>query len=199
MAQALLHQREQFGIVRRFGIDHAMGREPRLVEAGREQVPPAHHPQHRPPGARGDAGKEQGGGGIVARLRRRGGDLVQRVEPQPAVSEPRVERLRAEGQHLAPPMPLALDRAERFAQGGDNGLRHGANDSRQRQSFLFCSHGVRSQAGDSGGGSAAARCAEGPPPSVTPALCRRPQCTSGPVMISFGVACLPVDPGTGPG
>jgi hypothetical protein len=116
VAEALLHQREQLGIVRRLGIDHAMRREPGLVQAGGKQVPPAHHPQNRPPGARGDAGEEQGGGGIVARLGRRGGDLVQRVEPQPTVSEPRVERLRPEGQHLATPMPLALDRAERFAQ-----------------------------------------------------------------------------------
>ena len=117
MAQAFLHQREHLGIVARLGVEHAIGREPRLVEAGREQVAPPHHPQDRPPGARGDAGEEERGRGVVAQRWRGGGDLVQRVEPQPTVGEPLVDRRHTERQHRATAMAVSLDRAERIAQG----------------------------------------------------------------------------------
>lgn len=88
MAQTLLHQRQHLGIVHRFGIQDAFGREPGLVEPRREQVAASHHPQYRPPGTRGDPGEEQGGCGIVPHTRACGRDLVQRIEPQSAVREP---------------------------------------------------------------------------------------------------------------
>ncbi len=115
MAQPLLHQRQQLGIVRRLGIDHPVRRQPRLVEAWREQIAPPHHPQHRAPGARGDTGEEQGGGGVIARMRGGGGNLVQRIQPEAAIPQPGVERLDPEGQHLAAAMPVALDGAEGIA------------------------------------------------------------------------------------
>ena len=115
MAQPFLHQREQFGIVRRLGIEDAFGRQPRLVQAGREQVPPAHHPQDRSPGARGDAGHEQGGGGIVAHAGAGRRDLVQRAERESAARHPRIDRADPEGQHGAASQPIPLDRAKGFA------------------------------------------------------------------------------------
>ena len=88
MAQPFLHDRQHFGIVARLGVQHALGRETRLEEPGREQVAAAHGPQHRAGGARGDRGGEQHGGGVVAPDRRAGRDLVQRVEPEPPVRQP---------------------------------------------------------------------------------------------------------------
>jgi len=44
VAQPFLHQREQFGIVGRLGIEDAFRRKTSLVEARCEQVPPAHYP-----------------------------------------------------------------------------------------------------------------------------------------------------------
>ncbi len=123
MPQALLHQRQHLGIVRRLGIEHAFGCEPGLVQPGGEQVAPPHHPQHRAPGTRRDPGEEQRRRGVVAHPRAGGGDLVQRVEPQPAMRQPRIESPHPERQHLAPTMAVALDRAQRGAKGGDDARR----------------------------------------------------------------------------
>ncbi|SEJ59663.1 hypothetical protein SAMN05428950_102151 [Sphingomonas sp. OV641] len=115
VAQPLLHQREQLGIVACLGIEDALGREAGLVETGRKQVAPADNPEYRAPGARSDSGDEQGGGGIVAQVRGAGGNFVQRIEPEAAIGDPLVERGDAERQCLTPAITVALDGAERFA------------------------------------------------------------------------------------
>jgi len=115
VAQPFLHQREQFGIVACLGIEDTLGREPRLIEAGREQIAPAHYPQHRPPGAGGDAGHEQGGGGIVTHARAGGGDLVQCAQSEAARRQPRIDRADPERQHRPTAQPVPLDRAQGFA------------------------------------------------------------------------------------
>ena len=58
MAQAILHQREKFGIVPRFRIENAVRIDAGLVKAGREQVPRSHRPQDRPLGTRNDSSDE---------------------------------------------------------------------------------------------------------------------------------------------
>ena len=115
VTQPFLHQREQFGIVACLGIEDALGSEPRLIEAGREQVPPAHHPQHRAPGASGDPGHEQGRGGIVTHARGGGSDLVKRPQSKAARRQPRIDRADPERQHRTPAQPVPLDRAQGFA------------------------------------------------------------------------------------
>lgn len=140
VAQPFLHQRQNLGIVGSLGIEHAFGREARLVQAGREQVAAAHDPQYRSPGTSGDPGEEQGGGGIVAHGRRGGGDLVQGIEPQAIVAQARIDRAEAERQHRATAVAIAFDGAERVAQGlEDARLGHGRYDSLNGVSFLLCS------------------------------------------------------------
>lgn len=140
VAQPFLHQRQHLGIVGRLGIEDPFGGEPRLVEAGREQVAPSHHPQHRTPGARGDPGEEQGGRGVIAHRRRRRRHLVQRIEPQTGVGQTRIDLADAERQHRAAAMAVAFDGAERVAQGlEDARLGHSRYDSAMGISFLLCS------------------------------------------------------------
>lgn len=112
MAQPLLHDREQFGIVGGFGIDQAFMVEPDLGEPGGEQIAPPHHPQHRSPCTRGDSGEEQGGGAIIGHVARSRGDLVQRVEAQPAIGEPRIDRRESEGQGRAAAETFGLHGAQ---------------------------------------------------------------------------------------
>ena len=118
--QPLLDQREQFGIVACLGVQHARRIEPRLVEAGREQVARAHDPQDRPLRPCQDAGDEQDGGRVVAPARSARRDLVQRAEPQAAIGQPRVERPQPERQNRRA-TPLAFDGPQRFTQLRDGG------------------------------------------------------------------------------
>ncbi len=137
MAQPLLHQCEHFGVIGRLGIEHPLGREPRLGDAGREQVAPADDPQHRSPGARGDPGKEQGGSGIVAYAWARARHLVQRIESQPRRRQLGIDRPDPERQHGAAAQAIAFDRTQRFAQ-GNKGIGRGQGTTR----FGLCSHFV---------------------------------------------------------
>jgi len=115
MPYPLLHQREQFGIVIRLGIDDAVGREPRLVQARREQIAAPHHPQYRPPGTRGDSGHEQGRGGIIAKAGAGRSDLMEGIESQPSARQPRIDCAHAERQYRAAAQAIPLDRAQGFA------------------------------------------------------------------------------------
>lgn len=130
VAQSLLHDGEHVGIVMRLGIDHPPRRQPDLRQPGGEQVAPAYHPQHRTPGARGDSGKEQRGGGIVAHVGRRPGDLVQRIESQSPGHQLCIDRADPERQSLPTAVGSALDRAQFLAQTGyDGGTGHAGHDS----------------------------------------------------------------------
>ena len=115
MPDPLLHQREQFGIIPGLGIENALRREPRLVQAGREQVAAPDHPQYWPPGARGDPGREQSRGGIVAKARAGSSDLVKRIEPQPSARQPRIDCADPERQDRATAQAIPFDRAQGFA------------------------------------------------------------------------------------
>lgn len=118
MTQPFLHQGQHLGIVARLGIEHALGIEAGLIETRREQVVAAHHPQHRAPGARRDPGDEQRRRRVVSPARARRRDLVQRIEPEPAIAQLRIDRRYAERQHGTPTMADALDRTQRFAKFG---------------------------------------------------------------------------------
>ena len=125
--QPFLHQCEHFRIVRRLGVEDAFRREPRLEQPRREQVAPAHDPQHRSPCTRGNAGEEQGRRRVVAGGRGSGRDLVQGVEPQPLGREFRVDRTDAKGQHRPTPVPRAFDGGQLIAQRlEDSGVGHGS-------------------------------------------------------------------------
>ena len=148
MAQPFLHDREQFVIVLRFGIQDALGGQPRLIQARREQVAPPHYPQHRPPGARRDPSNEQRRGGIVGQIGARPRHFMQCIEPQPAIGQPRVHPLHAKGQHRATAKAGAFDCAQCFAQlADDGGIGHDpVTDSDSGNMFLFCSNCSSSQA-----------------------------------------------------
>ena len=123
MAQPFFHQRQQLGIIACFGVKDALRRQPGLIETRREQVARAHHPQHRTPGARHDAGDEQRRRGIVPPARTLACDLVQRIEPHAAIRQPGVHRLDPERQHRASATGIALDRSQRLPQLGQGGYR----------------------------------------------------------------------------
>ncbi len=101
MAQALLHHCEHILVPPAFGVE-----DPRRAKTGerkprREQVAAAERPEDRPLQTRGDARDEQGRGRIVAELRPRAGDLVQRTDRKPAARQPRIHCLHPERQALA--------------------------------------------------------------------------------------------------
>ncbi len=98
MPQAFLSQCQRLGIVGGFGIEDALWFKSRLHQAGGEQVAAAHDPQNVAPTARRDPGQKQAGGGEVARLDAGGGDVMQRVESQPAGRQPCIHPLHPEGQ-----------------------------------------------------------------------------------------------------
>lgn len=111
MAETLLQQREQLGVVPRLGVEHALGIEPRLIEARREQVAGAYHPQHRPGRPRGDAGHKQGRSRLVAPVSALARHLVQRVDPEAGIAKPSVDRAKTEGQDQALMPAATLDGA----------------------------------------------------------------------------------------
>lgn len=119
MAQPVLHQREQLGIVARFRIDYALGVEPRLVQPGREQVARAHGPQDRPGRAGGDAGHEQHRRGIVAPACTLPRNLVQRVDPEPLAGQSPINRGNGERQHRTALPAIAFDGAQCLSQLGN--------------------------------------------------------------------------------
>ncbi len=129
VTQPFLHQREQFGIIACLGIKDAFGRQPCLIEAGSEQIAATHDPQDRAPGTRGDPGHEQGGGGIVRHFGRAGRDLVQGIQPQPAIGQPRINLRNPERQGFTPAMTVAFNGAERFAKLCNDGGRGHWHDS----------------------------------------------------------------------
>ncbi len=118
VAQGILHDRQQFGIVARLGMDQPFGRQPRLMEAGREQVAAAHHPQHRPRPSRGEPGEEQGSGGILAPARPGRRRFVQRIDTQAAAGESPVDRVDSERQHRMRRAAPRLDGGDRLAELG---------------------------------------------------------------------------------
>ena len=130
MAQPLLHQLEQFGVVGSLGIDHPVRPEPHLGEPRREQVAATHYPQHRPPGPGSDAGQEQRGRAIVGHVRTCARNLVQRIERKAASGQHFIERRHPERQHLAPAIAAAFDGAQLRTQCvQDRGLSMGHDNS----------------------------------------------------------------------
>lgn len=97
--EPFLHRREHVGIARKLGMDHTIGVEAGLGEAGGEQITGMTAPQHRPLETRGDAGEEDGGAGLRSerRLGRRG--LVQRAGGKAAAGQRGIHRRQAERQH----------------------------------------------------------------------------------------------------
>jgi hypothetical protein len=115
----------------------------------RDLFAPPHHPQNRAPGARGDPREKQGCGAIFGHVARSGGDLVQRVEPEPTIRQPRIERLHSEGQHRSATETLGLHRAQLLAKLGKDGrighrVAAATHDSGTRM-FPFCSSWPQSQ------------------------------------------------------
>ncbi len=115
VAQGLLAHGQQCFFVAGFDMNDAVGREPRLSQARREQVGPRDAPQHLALRARGDAGGEQTGRGAVDDPVALARHLVQRTQRQPAARQAIVDRGNAEGQH-ARRAPAAVERLDALAQ-----------------------------------------------------------------------------------
>ncbi len=141
MPDPVFHQRQQLGIVARFGIEHAVGIEPRLVKSRREQVAPAHDPQHRPLGAGDDGGDEQGRGRIVPPAGALAPHFVQRAQPEARIRQLPVDVLHAEGQHRASAVVGVIHDANASEQLGKYDIIGEHNDS-GKGVFCFCSHRI---------------------------------------------------------
>ena len=123
MAQAFFHRQEHIGVAARLDMDHAVGVQSREVKGGGEQVMPAQAPEDGPFGSRKDAGQEDRRARIVGQLGA-SGDLVERAGRDPAVREPRIDRLDAERNDLVP-RAHAFDPRNCGAKiGEDGGLAH---------------------------------------------------------------------------
>jgi len=147
MARALLHHRKHLLVVAAFGIKKAIGRQPHLSEAGREQVAAGQRPEHLaafPPRhgeAGGERGEEQGRGGLVI-----GGTAGRRglVQPpgQAAPRQPFVHPGDAEWQ-ARPPVSGgtgAFDPAHLLAQGGEARIHGGRSlHATRTHMFVLCS------------------------------------------------------------
>lgn len=118
VAQPLLHQGEQLGIVVRLGVQQPVGGEARLVEPRREQVAGAQHPQHRAVAARNDPRDEQRRRRIVAPPRAHRRNLVQRIEPQSPVRQPIIQPGDAERLHRPRAAAIPGKEPNGFAQSG---------------------------------------------------------------------------------
>ena len=138
VAQALLHQTGDVGIVGRRDADQPGGRQADGGKVGREQVLTAGDPQDRAPAARGEAGEEQSGRDLVIERRRRGGDVVQRIQPQPAIGQQQVDTLDPERHFRAAVVTVALQAAEQGLERHKGATRrgHGITDYRS-WSVLF--------------------------------------------------------------
>jgi len=83
VANPLLDHRQHLLVIAAFGIDEAIGSQPRLGEAGREQIAAGKSPEHLPGCAArhceagGERGEKQGGCGLVIGRGRRRGRFVQ--------------------------------------------------------------------------------------------------------------------------
>ena len=126
VAHAFLHHRQHLRIVAALGEEQAVRRQPRLREAGREQIAPRHRPEHlafrprrrakRAASAARNRVAAASSPGATARRRR----LVQ-PQAQPAAGQPGVHLREPEGQARPRPRPAAaaLDGADLGAQGGE--------------------------------------------------------------------------------
>ena len=119
VAKPFFHQREQFGIVPRLGIEDAFGIEPRLIKARREQVARACCPKDWSFGARGNCGDEQDRRGVVAPARALTRDFMQCIQPKAFVGKPLIHLADAERQHRAMVMAIAFNGAQHLAQLGN--------------------------------------------------------------------------------
>ncbi len=81
MTKRILHNRKQFSVVVRLGMDQPFGGKPRLVQPRREQVAPPRHPQDLSRMTRGDPGQKQRRRGIIAPVVARCRNFVQGIDP----------------------------------------------------------------------------------------------------------------------
>lgn len=119
LPQPVFHQRQEFGVVAGFSVQHALGIQPDLIKRRREQIARAHNPQDRPAGTRRDRGDEQGGGRIVAPPGAFPGHFMQRVSPEPQIGKPRVDFGNPERQDRAGAI-ASLVNPERLSQLGND-------------------------------------------------------------------------------
>jgi hypothetical protein len=93
VAEAFFHDCQHFLVVAAFGVEDAGGAQARAGEPGREQVAAGQGPEHRPlpaPEPGGDAGEEQGGGGIVGERGPRAGDFMKAGHGDPPARQPAI-------------------------------------------------------------------------------------------------------------
>lgn len=147
MAGPLLHHREHLLVIAAFGVEQAIGSQPRLGQAGREQVAAPQRPKHLaafPPRSgetRGERGDEQGRGGFVIGAGRCRRGLVQ-PPGKTAARQPFVHFRHADRQ--ARPIVAGgtgvLDPAHLFAQGGKARIQKGRRlHATRTHMFVLCS------------------------------------------------------------
>ncbi len=122
MAQPFFHAGQHRGVVAGLGIDHPVGRQPRLFQPGREQVGLRHAPQDRPAQPRRDPGRETRRRRAIDRAITTARHLVQTPQCQPALRQPPVQRVDPKGQHPGRRRPRRLKPGDAGAQWRDGGM-----------------------------------------------------------------------------
>lgn len=137
MTDAILHHREQFGIVPAFGIKDQVGSQTRLRQSRCEQVTPGHRPKHLPVPGRAREPRcqrrlEQSRGRVAGHVRPGRRDFVQRPQRQATTGKPVIHIGEIERQKiLSTRWRNALDTPYLAAQGGQTlGLRCGSGHKR---------------------------------------------------------------------
>lgn len=135
VAQRILAHGEQYLVILALRIKHALGSQPRLLEARRVKIEARQGPERRHARSGGKTGRnsggEEGGGGIVTQTGGRRCDFVQTRTVETAAGEKMIERSDAKGQHGS---ARRGDARHHIAQRGNllgtaprQGKRHGAH------------------------------------------------------------------------
>jgi len=148
MAHPLLDHREHLIVAPAFGVNETIRGQPRLRQAGREQIAPRERPEHLPAfparhrEAGGERGEKQGRGGLVIG---RGRGRCRLVQPagESAARQSFVHLRNAEGETRPRPGPGRagpFDRAHLRPQGGEARIQGtGSLHATRTRLFALCS------------------------------------------------------------
>jgi hypothetical protein len=149
MAQRLFAAGQDGLVVARLQEDHPFGRQPGLEQGRGEEIRTGDAPQNLAKRARGQARREQGGGGAIDGAGPAAGDLMQGAELEPAVGQSSIQLGDPERQdplaHAAASLDLGDLGAQRLEGAVGRVCEHGLRNGRGLFMFLICSPSNRKE------------------------------------------------------